>query len=82
MSAVLDSCTEVLADFDEPTKNLPGKDGTFLPYMLDEEQVGAVHLLLWKAKKLEKENLALNEMLDSAQGLIDCSIANLDPDRE
>jgi hypothetical protein len=71
---------EVLADFDEPTINLPVENGGHLPYMLDGPQVGAVKHLLWKAKTLaRKESDDLKQILAEQQALIDQSIEYLDP---
>jgi hypothetical protein len=47
---VIESAAEILADFDEPTKNLPTLDGRhYAPYLLNGPQVGSVALLLWKS---------------------------------
>lgn len=77
-SSTLAACIEVLANFDEPTSNLPASaNNRFLPYVLSSEQVGAVRLLLAKAKKLETENTQTKDALEQAQNLVDHSISYL-----
>ena len=85
LSATLDACDDILAHFRDDElgyfSRLPGRGGKFLPYTLDGAQVGAVGQLLWKAKRLERENKELKEMLCELRGDIDRSIEYLDPGR-
>jgi hypothetical protein len=82
LSPALDACCEFLVEFDKAIlADFPSRNGKFLPYTLNGVQVGAVHLLLSKAKKLEQENSELKQMLLDLQGDVDRSINYLDPER-
>ena len=78
MPAALAAAEDVLSDFDQSTGKLVTAGSHFAPYLLSGSQVGAVALLLWKAKKLAEENCELQQMLNESQSLIDMSISYLD----
>ena len=79
MSSTLEACWKQLADFSQEQENLPSTrdGGQFGSYTLTGAQVGAVRLLLWRARKLERQNRRLKQAQREAQALVDASISYL-----